>query len=148
MLLKIGVIGAFSVLLLVGVNTAHSTNDPKADTVTTMKSTDATAVELTEEQNGGVVAVMINDRVRIQLEGNPTTGFVWESDHLDTTMLEPVGQPKFTPNNNLAGGNGTFTFTFKALKMGVTNLHLIYYRPFEKNTPPARIFAITTDIQQ
>lgn len=105
-------------------------------------------MELTEAENGGVVALVVNDLVSVQLDGNPATGFLWETENLDTDLLGQVGETKFTSNNNLAGGGGMFTFTFKALSAGVTHLRLIYHRPFEKNIPPARIFDVTVDIQK
>jgi inhibitor of cysteine peptidase len=104
-------------------------------------------MELTEEQNGGIAALIVNDIVRVQIDGNPTTGFTWEVENLDTSLLEQVGEAEFTAKNNLPGGGGTFTFTFKALNAGVTHLRLIYHRPFEKNVPPAQIFDVTVDIQ-
>ncbi len=130
----------------VAVNPAAN---PSPDTITmTPKETGEAILEITEEQNGGIVAMIVNDTVRIQIEGNPTTGFIWEPANLDTNLLEPVGEPKFTSNSNLAGGNGIFIFTFKAMKAGATHLRLIYHRPFEKNTPPAQLFDVTVDIQQ
>ena len=131
---------------MVAVNSA---SDPNTDSsATTPKGTGEAILEITEEQNGGIVAMIVHDTMRIQIEGNPTTGFTWEPENLDKSLLEPVGEPRFTSNSNLAGGNGVFTFTFKALKAGVTHLRLIYHRPFEKNTPPAQLFDITLDIQQ
>jgi len=67
---------------------------------------------------------------------------------VDSSLLEQVGQPEYTRNNNLVGGDGRFTFTFKALKAGVTHLRLIYHRTFEQNTPPAQVFDVTVDIQE
>lgn len=104
-------------------------------------------LDINEEQNGGVVAMVANDVVRIQIEGNPTTGFTWEPEHLDNHLLAQIGERKFTPNNNLKGGEGVFAFTFKALKPGVTHLRLIYHRSFEKDVPAARIFDVVVDIQ-
>ena len=111
------------------------------------KNTSGSILEITEEQNGGTVAVIVHDTISIQIEGNPTTGFNWEPENLDKNLLELVGEPKFTPNRHLKGGNGIFTFNFKALQAGVTHLRLIYHRSFEKNVPPERIFEVILDIQ-
>ncbi len=104
--------------------------------------------ELTEEQNGGVVALIVNDSVRVKLDGNITTGFSWEVENLDANLLAQIGVAEYTSNSNLAGSGGTFALTFKALNVGVTHLHLIYHRPFEKNVPPAQVFDVTVDIQK
>jgi inhibitor of cysteine peptidase len=106
------------------------------------------AVEITEEQNGGIVALIVNDVLYVQLEGNPTTGFTWEVENLDTGLLEQMGEPAYNSNSNLLGAGGMFTFTFKALDAGVTHLRLIYHRTFEKNIPPAQVFDVTVDIQE
>lgn len=105
------------------------------------------AVELTEEQDGGLVALIVGDLVRVQLDGNPTTGYTWEPDQLDTSLLQLTGQPDFAQRTDLPGGGGSYTFTFKALKAGTGHLRLIYHRTFEKGVAPQRIFDVTVDIQ-
>lgn len=111
------------------------------------ENTSGSILKITEEQNGGIVAMIVHDTVSIQIEGNPTTGFTWEPENLDKNLLELVGGPNFTPNSHLKGGNGVFTFNFKALKAGITHLRLIYHRSFEKNVLPERIFDVVLDIQ-
>lgn len=132
-------------------NPAIIDSSPKLNvdsTITVIKSeADKEILEINEEQNGGMIAMVVNDTVRIQIEGNPTTGFTWESEKLDTDLLKPMGEPKFISNSNLKGGEGVFTFTFKSLKPSVTHLRLLYHRTFEKDTPPARIFDVVVDIQ-
>jgi len=109
--------------------------------------TGGAVVNLTEEENGGKVSLIVNDTLQIQLVGNPTTGFTWDVENLDTGHLEQIGTPLFKPDNNLTGASGQFTLTFKALGAGVVVLRLIYHRAFEKNVPPQRIFEITVNIQ-
>ena len=122
-------------------------NPDDATNEAALMETDQAPLTLTEEQNGGTVALKVNDLVRVQIDGNPTTGFTWETENLDTTVLAQVGEAKFTQSSTLVGAGGTFIFTFKALKAGVTHLHLIYHRTFEKDTPPAQVFDVTVDIQ-
>jgi inhibitor of cysteine peptidase len=105
-------------------------------------------MELTEEQNGGLAALIVNDILRVTIDGVPSTGFTWEPENLDTTLLEQQGEPTFTATSNLKGSGGNYVFTFKAIKAGVTTLRLIYHRPFEKDTPPERIYEVQIDIQQ
>lgn len=104
--------------------------------------------ELTEKQNGGVVALVVNDVVRVKLDGNITTGYSWEVDNLDATLLQKVGEVEYASTSSLTGGGGVFTLTFKALNIGTTHLHLIYHRAFEKGVPPIRVFDVTVDIQK
>lgn len=142
--------GAWLILpFLLSSCAAQKNNPPLKATLSeaTPMNTNTPPLALTEEQNGGTVALMVGDLVRVQLEGNPTTGFTWETENLDANLFEPIGEPEFTRNNNLVGGGGVFIFTFKTLKAGNTHLRLIYHRTFEKDTPPAQIFDVTADIQ-
>jgi inhibitor of cysteine peptidase len=103
--------------------------------------------DLTEDQNGGQVALIVNDTLQVVLTGNISTGYTWETQNLDTTLLEQQGELTVTSTNKLAGSGGNFVFTFKALKTGVTHLRLIYHRPFEKNTSPERIYEVIVNIK-
>lgn len=104
-------------------------------------------IELTEELNGGVIALKIHDIVSVKIDGAPTTGYIWEVENLDINLLQQSGEAESVPNKNLPGSGRFFTFTFEAVGTGLTHLRLIYHRPFEKNTPPFRIFDVTVDIQ-
>ena len=108
---------------------------------------DGALVEVTEEQNGGLVALSVRDKVRVVIDGNPTTGFLWKADDLDGSLLRQVGEPSFKPYSQLTGGGGDFALTFEALKAGATRLRLIYHRPFEKGVPPGRVYEVLVDIQ-
>ncbi len=132
-----------------GTPTLNPDSAPNANPIaaTANHETGKEALDINEEQNGGIVAMVVHDVVRIQIEGNPTTGFIWEPEKLDTHLLTQIGERKFTPNNHLKDGEGVFAFTFKALKPGVTHLRLIYHRSFEKDIPPVRIFDVVVDIQ-
>ena len=137
----------WSLLLMVSLALSGCAQSATPAVNPTLMETDQAPLTLTEEQNGGTVALKVNDHVRVQIDGNPTTGYTWETENLDTNLLEQVGEAKFTQSSTLVGAGGTFVFTFKALKAGITHLHLIYHRTFEKDTPPAQIFDVTVDIQ-
>ncbi|WP_201092540.1 protease inhibitor I42 family protein [Thiocystis minor] len=104
-------------------------------------------VQITEEQNGGLVALAPMDELQVLIEGNPTTGFGWLADHLEEAMLQPVGVPVFLPYSDLAGSGGNFMLTFRALKPGATRLRLLYRRPFEPDRPPERLYEVAIEIQ-
>lgn len=46
----------------------------------------------------------------------------------------------------MVGGSGTQTLTFVASKAGEGDLKLIYFRSWEKDTPPAESFTVTVKI--
>jgi len=71
----------------------------------------------------------------LDLEANPTTGYSWEIDAIDETVLRPDGEPVFLNDSDLLGSPGTMTFTFEAAGEGETVLRLIYHRPWEDTAP-------------
>ena len=104
-------------------------------------------VTFTESDNGATKEIVAESRFAIQLKENPTTGYTWEPDQLDTSLLQQTAPADFVQRTDLPGGGGTYTFTFKALKAGTGHLRLIYHRTFEKGVAPQRVFDVTVDIQ-
>lgn len=103
---------------------------------------------LTEQQNGSSVTLAVGETIKIEVEGNPTTGFTWETENLDTALIEQAGEPTYIQDSDLTGSGGRYVFTFKALKMGATKVRLIYHRPFEKGVPPKRTFEVSVNIRE
>jgi inhibitor of cysteine peptidase len=94
------------------------------------------------------VTVDAGDQLVITLDGNPTTGYIWEVQDLDTSLLRQAGEPKFSSSNpDLVGSGGTQTLTFTALKAGTTTLTLIYHRPWEKGVAPIDTFSVSVTIK-
>ncbi|MEI7848669.1 MAG: protease inhibitor I42 family protein [Chloroflexota bacterium] len=140
------------VLLLTGCST-QSVQHASTQTVLATQTVEGSqkegpVVSLSEEQNGGQVALIVNDQFQVLLDGNPTTGYTWEPDNLDSVLLQQQGESTYTSKSKLKGSPGKFILIFKALQPGVTKLRLIYHRTFEKNTAPERIFEVTLDIQK
>lgn len=70
----------------------------------------------------------------LELSSNPSTGFQWQlAKPLDGLMLEKISNDfKTDPNSkNKIGAGGTETWTFKALKTGITYIDMTYLRPWE-----------------
>jgi inhibitor of cysteine peptidase len=85
----------------------------------------------------------------IKLSGNPTTGFHWLLDKNDKEALPQQGKHKYeAAKEGAVGGGGTFTYVFKAEKVGSTELELVYKRPFEKDKVPARTFKVKVVVEQ
>ncbi len=99
----------------------------------------AKKINLTPADHQSVIKMNVEDRLEITLEGNPTTGYVWEKVEGDNEMLPQQGDYQYTPAEPLLlGSGGKFTFTFLAASAGKTRLRLIYHRTFEKNTDPIK----------
>jgi predicted secreted protein len=98
---------------------------------------------VTKQDSGSTIDLRSGDTLELALDGNPTTGFTWEMDPVDTGILLQIGESGFKPDANTTGSGGTFTWRFEAVNSGQTLLRLAYHRPFEQGVPPARIFEAT-----
>jgi predicted secreted protein len=107
----------------------------------------AEKISLKESAHQHIIKMKTGDNLEIILEGNPTTGYIWEKVEGDNTVLSLQGNYKFTPARQLAGSGGKFVFTFLGAAPGKTKLHLIYHRTFEKGAVPAKSFAIIVIVQ-
>lgn len=103
--------------------------------------------QLTEADNGRLIELNVGDTLEITLPGNPTTGFQWEVDSVDSAILRQVGESKFEPSNNAVGSGGQVTFRFEAVGTGQTELKLIHHRLFEENVAPIQTFEVSVTVK-
>jgi inhibitor of cysteine peptidase len=103
--------------------------------------------QLTEADAGRLVELRVGDKLVITLPGNPTTGFQWKVAAGDPAIVRPSGGPEFEPAGRGMGSAGKLTLRFDAAGAGQTGLKLIYHRPFEKDTPPAKTFEVTVNVK-
>jgi inhibitor of cysteine peptidase len=103
-------------------------------------------LKLTEKNSGNTVKVIAGQLIEVRLLSNATTGYEWIVTKQDEQFLEIVGKPTFVPPNR-DGGTGQQVFLFRARKAGLTELTLIYSRPFETDKPPLRLFNVTVEIR-
>ncbi len=108
---------------------------------------DGGPVDLTADDAGETVTVDNGDTFTVTLEGNPTTGYSWEPEDLDTSILEQQGDWEFDPESSAVGAGGMVTTTFKAVGAGTTTLRLIYHRPFEQGVEPLDTWEVTIRVE-
>lgn len=140
----------------------ETTGDSTATDATTADDNDDTtdktavlgsALTLTADDNGKSYTVAVGDTITVLLEGNPTTGYTWEAEPIITgfaTLIPLDDQPLYTPaetGSDIAGGGGTFTFTFKAIAAGPGGIDLKYLRPFEPENEPLETFSVNLTIE-
>ena len=101
---------------------------------------------LTEADNGRSIELKVGDELEVTLPGNPTTGFQWDVDSVDSVILRQIGEPEFKPSNNAVGSGGNFTLRFEAVGTGQTELKMIHHRSFEENVPPIQTFEVTITV--
>jgi inhibitor of cysteine peptidase len=104
-------------------------------------------VNLSEKDAGRTVQLSVGGTLEVVLEGNPTTGYLWEVAAGETAIIKQVGESQFKPNTSALGSPGKVTLRFTGVAAGQTVLKLIYYRPFEKNVPPSKTFEVTVVVK-
>ena len=100
-------------------------------------------ISISEADNGQTIRIQQNDTLVLTLEGNPTTGFSWELDTIDSLILRQVAESTFTPESDALGAAGHFVWRFEAANTGQTTLRLVYRRSWETNVAPESIFEVT-----
>jgi len=100
-----------------------------------------------ENNTGSTVELHTGGRLKVILEGNPSTGYTWEVATVDPSILRQDCEPEFEPESNLIGASGKITMTFKAVSAGPTTLRLIYHRPWETDVPPLKTFEVAVVVR-
>jgi predicted secreted protein len=96
-------------------------------------------------RNGSRVPLRLGQSLEIRLEGNPSTGNVWDLTQLDTDVLRRDTEVTYTPHplaTPRPGSGGVFTARFTAVRPGETDLRLVYHRPFDHGGTPGRTFGL------
>jgi inhibitor of cysteine peptidase len=107
-------------------------------------------VTVGEEANGKTVAAEEKQTLLVKLAGNITTGYSWGLRKLEGEAIEMVGKPEYVADKapqKMVGSGGVFHLTFRAIKPGKATIALGYARPWEKDTPPAKTFALTVEVK-
>ncbi len=107
-------------------------------------------VRLTADQLNGILGMRTGETLVIELPANPSAGYAWEVDDLDTALFEPVGETEFVQEKNdegLVGVPETQIIRLKAIASGKTTLKLIYLRSFEQGVDPLDTKWLDVDIK-
>ena len=107
----------------------------------------APPLELTSGDNDSRQALGVGQRLKITLDSNPSTGFVWAVDGVVPAQLEQLGEPRYSTQSSLAGAGGAEVWTFAGTSVGRGTLKLKYWRSFEPTVAPADTFEVTVDVR-
>ena len=99
-------------------------------------------VKLDESDDGSQVALNGGQTLVVSLEGNPTTGYTWETAEVDQKVLREVGEPQFEAESDAVGSGGVQTLRFETVTSGSTTLKLVYVRAWEEGIPPQETFSV------
>ena len=97
--------------------------------------------KIIEKDNGKLVELTVGNTLIVELPGNPSTGYMWETGSVNTSVLKQVeNDTKFKSDTNLVGAPGKITLRFKAAGPGKTTLKLVYHRSWEKKVAPIKTY--------
>ena len=107
-----------------------------------------TRLNLTEADEGGAFELKrVGDQLVVVLEGNPTTGYLWEVEGVDKSILQPIDDAVFLPDSDAIGSGGKLTLRFHAMATGQTTLRLVYHRPWEEDVAPLKTFEVNIAVR-
>ncbi len=89
----------------------------------------------------------VNGKMTFTKDDNPSTGYQWQVDY-DKEYLEFLGKEYRShqkPGENKPGVGGTSSFTFRALKPGLTKIIMKYHRPWENRPFPEETINVLID---
>ena len=82
--------------------------------------------------------------VKLEYEGNPTTGYNWFVDLSDESVVEVSVKQKYLGKKDVVGAPSKFYYTVSSLSPGKCVLRFDYKRDWEKQPPlESHIFDIT-----
>ena len=84
------------------------------------------------QDNGQTVELSEGEVLVIELDSNPSTGYIWSPQDLDEAVLRQRNESQFRPESDLFGAPAKQVLEFEAIAAEPTTLDLVYQRPWEK----------------
>jgi len=106
--------------------------------------------EIDASADGSRITLVPGQALSVTVDSNPYTGYRWIVDRGAAAVLQPVGEPLYTPLSTsapLVGAGGTMTFDFVARAAGSDMLQLAYRRAWEKDAAAARSLRVEIVVQ-
>ncbi len=95
----------------------------------------------TTEDNGSTVNLSVDDPFEIELVTNASTGYSWQVEQFNKTVIKQIGEPVYQIKEGSAiGASGLVTFKFQTVANGQTDLKLVYSRGIDDTQSPTKIF--------
>lgn len=99
----------------------------------------------TEADAGTTRHYAVNEAIRVELDAQPGTGFVWTVD--PEPGVRQVGPSVVSRAAGRPGGVETRVFTFRAVLPGVRRLRFHYGQPWRGGAKDAKRLTYTLDIR-
>jgi inhibitor of cysteine peptidase len=101
---------------------------------------------LTAADSGKSLSVTIGDKVILQLNENPTSGFLWALDRYNSEIIELRSSDYIRAPASAVGGSGQRLFVFQAKSSGNVHLSLKLRRQWDTAKPIASIFDVSVRV--
>jgi len=113
-----------------------------------MGSPPMSTTTLTLADSGRAVDLRVGDRLVLQLEENPTTGYRWALEPFDQEVMS-LDDVEYTPaREGGLGGGGQRAWTFSTRKPGTAALQLKLWRPWEGDASVTARFTAALQIRE
>jgi predicted secreted protein len=89
---------------------------------------------LNQNDRGKTVTAGMGDLIVIQLSENPSTGYRWEIDSVNATIIDLIDSTFSQVLGTGIGGGGTRTFVFTIRSIGTSKVSLSLRREWEPET--------------
>ena len=97
---------------------------------------------VTEADNGRELTLSRGDTLEVSLPATSGTGYTWQPVPIADPLAKPVGEMKFKTDHTMPGAAGNQIFRFLLDASGTGTIEMHYIRPWEKDTPPAKVFKL------
>lgn len=100
--------------------------------------------------DGSRILLAPGQSLQVTLDTNPASGYRWKLERGAASVLEPVGQPLYTPvspSAPLVGAGGTMQFEFRAAAAGRDTLEIAYRRIAKPDADPARSVRVEVEVR-
>jgi inhibitor of cysteine peptidase len=108
------------------------------------------AISVGIELSGQTIRMQVGQQLAVTLPSNPSTGYRWEVETIDESLLLQQGEPEYQPlgitGTPMPGEGGSETYRFEAVSRGEAPLRLFYRHPSDDGEP-AEIFFLMIKIQ-
>jgi inhibitor of cysteine peptidase len=99
-------------------------------------------IQINQYDAGKTIQLSTGDKLEVYLEGNPSTGYVWEVLS-GQDLLQQSSDMEFTAaSQQLVGSSGEMRFEFEAIAAGESALQMVYLRPFERDIDPLQTYTV------
>jgi predicted secreted protein len=99
------------------------------------------------DQKGGLVKLKVGNTFEVRIPTIPKQGYTWQPTNLDTSILEQLGAPVYTPDTSPNAAGGIVTLAFRVVGPGTAPIMLLYQQTSQDGAPglSSNSFGVTVE---